>query len=70
MERKSIESLSLPVKQRMKDLKLTQVELANHTGLGLKTVRAVVLAAEGTSIKNWLIVLDSLGLKIKLVNKI
>ena len=64
-----IEQLSSHLKKRMKEMKLTQIDLANHTGLGLKTVRAIILGKEGTSIKNWMTVAHTLGFEFELQNK-
>lgn len=62
-------SLSKQIKERMKLHKLTQMDLAEHTGLGLQTIGAIVRGNEGTAIKNWITVANALGFDIELKTK-
>ncbi len=63
---KEIESLSIKIKEKMKVLKLTQLDLVEHCGLSIKTIRAIINGNEGTAIGNWIIVANILGLEFEL----
>lgn len=65
----NIISLSKQIKERMKLHKLTQLDLAEHTGLSLQTIGAIVRGNEGTAIKNWITVTNALGFDIELKTK-
>ena len=60
-----LEILAKSVRQKMKLAKLTQLDLANHTGLSIKTIRAIMQGKEGTAIKNWILVAEILGCVIE-----
>jgi transcriptional regulator with XRE-family HTH domain len=60
-----LQTLAKSVRQKMKLTKLTQLDLANHTGLSVKTIRAIMQGKEGTAIKNWVLVAGLLGCVIE-----
>lgn len=64
-----IKKMSQDLKKRMKDIGLTQADLASITGIGIQTVGAIIRGKEGTAIKNWIIVCNTLGANFEITTK-
>ena len=60
-----LEILSKSVRQNMKMAKITQLDLANHTELSIKTIRAIMHGKDGVAIKNWIRVANILGCELE-----
>jgi transcriptional regulator with XRE-family HTH domain len=64
-----LKKLSQDLKKRMKDIGITQADIASITGIGIQTVGAIIRGKEGTAIKNWIVVCDVLGANFEITTK-
>jgi putative transcriptional regulator len=54
------------IKRRRKSLNYTQADLAELTGISLRTIRSIEKGAGSTNILSWLKILDVLGLEMRI----
>ena len=62
-------TISHKLKERREFLAYTQADVAELTGISERTIRSIEKGNGGTSILNWLKILDILGLEMKIVSK-
>ncbi len=62
----NLSDLTKRIKARREQLGYTQADLAELTGVGIKTIRSIETGQANTGILFWLKVLDVLGLEMKI----
>lgn len=62
-------NIAAKIKERRELLSYTQTDMAELTGISERTIRSIEKGHSGTSILNWLKILDVLGLEMKVISK-
>lgn len=57
------------IKQKRKEYGISQIDFATRTGIGLATLRDIEQGKDTIKLSSLIIVIEALGLKIKLENK-
>jgi transcriptional regulator with XRE-family HTH domain len=65
----NLAKLGVQITKRREFLKLTQLDVAEATGLSDATIRFIEKGRPGVAIANWIKVADVLGLELQVLNK-
>lgn len=66
---KEFEYIAAKIKIRRERLHYTQKDLAELTGISVRTIRSIENAEGSTSIKSWYQIIDILGMEMKAIIK-